>query len=266
MWSAEVLDPTVDVLVDSPVTAAPRSSLAVGTGRVALPLSERGLPVHGIELSEAMLRRLRGKPGAERVRTTQGDMTSARVEGRFTLVYLVFNTISNVTTQDGQVDVFQTAADHLEPGGHFLIEVGVPQLKAATRRAFPRFRQHRRLPGRGRVRRGHAGPVVAPPPLRRRPGHPVVDPVPLHLAGGARPDGPARRDAAGAPLGRLGPVAVQLREPLARVGVAQGLTGEGRVVRDVPVAISPARTTETSRTIRNLVRSCGRRRARGRAG
>ena len=129
MWSAEVLDPTVDLLVELAGDGGAALELAVGTGRVALPLSERGLPVHGIELSEAMLRRLRAKPGAERVRTTQGDMTSARVDGRFTLVYLVFNTISNVTTQDGQVDVFQTAADHLEPGGHFLIEVGVPQLQ-----------------------------------------------------------------------------------------------------------------------------------------
>ena len=129
MWSAEVLDPTVDLLVELAGDGGSALELAVGTGRVALPLSERGVPVHGIELSEAMLQRLRAKPGAERVRTTQGDMTSARVEGRFTLAYLVFNTIGNVTTQDGQVEVFRTAADHLEPGGHFLIEVGVPQLQ-----------------------------------------------------------------------------------------------------------------------------------------
>jgi len=86
MWSAEVLDPTVDLLVELAGDGGAALELAVGTGRVALQLSERGLPVHGIELSEAMLRRLRAKPGAERVRTTQGDMTSARVDGRFTLV------------------------------------------------------------------------------------------------------------------------------------------------------------------------------------
>jgi SAM-dependent methyltransferase len=128
MWSAEVLDPTVDLLVELAGDDGAARELAVGTGRVALPLGER-LPVHGIELSEAMLQRLHAKPGADRVRTTLGDMTSTRVEGRFTLVYLVFNTISNVTTQDGQVEVFRTAAEHLEPGGHFLIEVGVPQLQ-----------------------------------------------------------------------------------------------------------------------------------------
>ena len=129
MWSAEVLDPTVDLLVELAGDGGSALELAVGTGRVALPLSGRGVPVHGIELSDAMLRRLREKPGAERVQTTLGDMTSARVEGRFTLAYLVFNTIGNVTTQDGQVDVFATAADHLEPGGHFVVEVGVPQLQ-----------------------------------------------------------------------------------------------------------------------------------------
>ena len=73
-----------------------------------------------------MLRRLHAKPGAEQVTTTEGDMTSTRVEGRFDLVYLVFNTIGNVTTQDGQVAVFANAAAHLEPGGHFVVEVGVP--------------------------------------------------------------------------------------------------------------------------------------------
>ncbi len=128
MWSAEVLDPTVDVLAELAGDGGAALELAVGTGRVALPLGER-LPVHGIELSEAMLQRLHAKPGANRVRTTLGDMTSTRVEGRFTLVYLVFNTISNVTTQDGQVAVFANAAAHLGPGGQFLVEVGLPGLR-----------------------------------------------------------------------------------------------------------------------------------------
>lgn len=101
---------------------------AIGTGRVALPLIERGIEVHGIELSRAMVRQLRSKPGGEAVPVTIGDMTTTRAEGRFSLVYLVFNTIMNVTTQEGQVDVFRNAAEHLNPGGRFLIETMVPQL------------------------------------------------------------------------------------------------------------------------------------------
>jgi hypothetical protein len=125
MFSPGVLGPTVDLLHD---LAAGRAALelAIGTGRVALPLSESGVHVHGIELSEAMVAQLRSKPGAERIDVAIGDMTSTRVEGRFGLVYLVFNTIGNVTTQDGQVEVFRNAAAHLEPGGAFLVENLVP--------------------------------------------------------------------------------------------------------------------------------------------
>ena len=130
MFAPEVLDPTIDVLVDLAGTDGAALELAVGTGRVALPLAERGVRVHGIELSPAMLRRLHAKPGSEQVGTTEGDMTSTHVEGRFDLVYLVFNTIGNVTSQDGQVAVFANAAAHLEPGGHFVVEVGVPRLQS----------------------------------------------------------------------------------------------------------------------------------------
>jgi SAM-dependent methyltransferase len=103
--------------------------LAIGTGRVALPLSARGVDVAGIELSKAMLARLRAKAGGKSLEVTVGDMTSARVEGPFSLVYLVFNTIMNVTTQAGQVAVFRNAASHLAPGGAFLIECMVPELR-----------------------------------------------------------------------------------------------------------------------------------------
>jgi len=102
---------------------------AVGTGRVALPLSGRGIVVHGIERSPHMADQLRQKPGADAIGLTIGDMTSTRVEGSFRLVYLVFNTIMNVTTQDEQVAVFANAAAHLEPGGAFVVEVLVPQLR-----------------------------------------------------------------------------------------------------------------------------------------
>ena len=103
--------------------------LAIGTGRVALPLAERGVPVHGIELSTAMVAQLRAKPGGEAIPVAIGDMASTRIEGTFRLVYLVFNTIGNLTTQDAQVACFANAAAHLEPGGAFVIEVGVPELQ-----------------------------------------------------------------------------------------------------------------------------------------
>jgi SAM-dependent methyltransferase len=102
---------------------------AIGTGRIALPLAERGVPVAGIDNSGAMLERLREKPGAERVETSVGDMAATRVDGEFSLVYLVFNTIFNVTTQDGQVACFQNAAAHLRTGGRFVIEARVPELQ-----------------------------------------------------------------------------------------------------------------------------------------
>lgn len=119
---------TVDLLADLAGDGA-ALELAIGTGRIAVPLAQRGVPVHGIELSRAMAARIAGKPGAEGVGVTIGDMTTTRVPGEFSLVYLVFNTISNVTTQDGQVDVFRNAATHLRPGGCFLIEVAVPDLR-----------------------------------------------------------------------------------------------------------------------------------------
>lgn len=103
--------------------------LAIGTGRVALPLAALGVEVHGIELSRAMLARLRAKTGGDAIPVAVGDMTAARVDGSFSLVYLVFNTICNVTTQAGQVAVFRNAAAHLAPGGRFLIECGVPDLR-----------------------------------------------------------------------------------------------------------------------------------------
>jgi len=103
---------------------------AIGTGRIALPLAERGVRVAGIDDSEAMLRRLRAKPGADRVDAVAGDMATTRVDGEFALVYLVFNTISNLTTQDAQVDCFQNAADHLRSGGRFVIENNVPALQS----------------------------------------------------------------------------------------------------------------------------------------
>jgi SAM-dependent methyltransferase len=114
--------------------------LAVGTGRIALPLARRGVPVHGIDMSRAMVARLRTKPGGGDVDVTIGDMATTRVEGTFSLAYLVFNTIFNLTTQAAQVACFRNAAAHLEPGGCFVVETGVPDLRrlppGETVRAF----------------------------------------------------------------------------------------------------------------------------------
>jgi SAM-dependent methyltransferase len=100
---------------------------AIGTGRIALPLAERGVRVVGIDNSEAMLERLRAK--TDGIEAVVGDMASTHVEGEFSLVYLVFNTIFNLTTQDGQVACFENAAAHLPSGGRFVIEARVPELQ-----------------------------------------------------------------------------------------------------------------------------------------
>lgn len=103
--------------------------LGIGTGRIALPLAQRGVRVHGIDLSEAMVAQLRAKPGAGQVGVTIGDFATTTVEARFSVVYLVANTIMNLTTQDEQVACFQNAAAHLDPNGCFVIEVLVPRLQ-----------------------------------------------------------------------------------------------------------------------------------------
>lgn len=128
MFTAEVLGPTVDLLAE---LAGDGKALefAIGTGRVAIPLAERGVLVSGIELSSAMADRLAAKDPTNRVTVTIGDMATTRVEGQFRLVYLVYNTIGNLLSQDDQVACFTNAARHLEPSGCFLIEVGVPDLR-----------------------------------------------------------------------------------------------------------------------------------------
>ena len=123
-----VVAPIVDLLEELAAGGA-ALELGIGTGRIALPLAARGVPVHGIDLSEAMLARLRAKPGAERIGVTVGDFATATVEGTFTVSYVVANTIMNLTTQDEQVACFENVSAHLEPGGCFVIEVLVPRLR-----------------------------------------------------------------------------------------------------------------------------------------
>jgi SAM-dependent methyltransferase len=128
MFAPAVIDPAVDFLAG---LAGPGAALefGIGTGRIALPLSQRGVRVHGIDLSDAMVAKLRDKPGGDAIEATIGDFGGTRVSGTFRLVYLVFNTIGNLTTQDDQVSCFRNAAAHLEPGGCFVIEVGIPDLR-----------------------------------------------------------------------------------------------------------------------------------------
>jgi SAM-dependent methyltransferase len=128
MFAPEVLDPAVALLFEL-ARGGPALEFAIGTGRVALPLAARGVKVSGIELSSYMAEQLLAKADAGGVDLTVGNMTTARVPGSFTLVYLVWNAIMNVTTQDEQVAVFANAADHLLPGGCFVVEVVVPQLR-----------------------------------------------------------------------------------------------------------------------------------------
>jgi SAM-dependent methyltransferase len=123
-----VLGPAVEFLAER-AAGGRVLEFAVGTGRVALPLAARGLDVAGIERSQPMLDVLLAKPGAARIAVTRGDMATTRVDGSFTLVYLVFNTITNLLTQEAQVACFQNAATHLEPGGCFVVETFVPALQ-----------------------------------------------------------------------------------------------------------------------------------------
>lgn len=139
MFDAEIVGPAIEFLAE--IAGGGRAlELGIGTGRIAVPLAQRGVPVHGIDLSEAMVARLRAKPGGEDIGVTIGDFATTEVEGLFSVAYLVFNTIMNLTTQAAQVECFRNVAAYLEPGGCFVIEVGVPGLQrlppGETIRAF----------------------------------------------------------------------------------------------------------------------------------
>ena len=128
MFAREAVEPAVDFL--AALAGDGRAlELGIGTGRIALPLAGRGVEVHGIDVSQAMVARLREKPGGEEIPVAIGDFATTRVDGAFSLAYLVFNTINNLTTQAEQVACFRNVGAHLEPGGCFVIEVGVPELR-----------------------------------------------------------------------------------------------------------------------------------------
>jgi SAM-dependent methyltransferase len=128
MFDPAVVDPVVDVLAEF-AGSGRALELGIGTGRIALPLAERGVPVHGIELSNAMVSKLRAKPGGEQIGVTIGDFATTTVDGTFAVAHLVLNTILNLTTQPAQVACFRNVAAHLEPGGRFVVEVMVPDLQ-----------------------------------------------------------------------------------------------------------------------------------------
>ena len=127
-FAPEVLDPTVDFLARLAGSGA-ALELAIGTGRVGIPLAGRGVPVTGIELSAPMVAQLRRKVDEASLPVVVGDMTTTTVPGEFSLVYLVWNTISNLRTQEEQVECFRNAARHLSPGGRFVIELWVPPVR-----------------------------------------------------------------------------------------------------------------------------------------
>ena len=122
-----VIATTVDFLV--PLASGGALEFAIGTGRIALPLAQRGVRVAGIDLSADMVAQLRKKPSGDEILVAIGDYATTKVEGTFSLVYLVFNSINNQTTQEAQVASFENAAAHLEPGGRFVVEVGVPNTR-----------------------------------------------------------------------------------------------------------------------------------------
>jgi SAM-dependent methyltransferase len=128
LFDPAVVDPAVDFLAGLAGTG-PALELGIGTGRIAIPLSRRGVRVHGIDLSPHMVAELRAKPGTDDIAVTIGDFATVRADGRFALAYLVRNTITNLTTQREQVACFGNAAAHLDPGGCFVIEVYVPELR-----------------------------------------------------------------------------------------------------------------------------------------
>jgi SAM-dependent methyltransferase len=128
MFASDVLEPTVERLAE--LAGDGRAlEFAIGTGRVAIPLAERGIPVTGIELSRPMIEQLRTKAGEQTIPVVVGDMANARADGEYSLVYLVYNTISNLLTQAEQVACFRNAARHLVRGGRFVIELWVPELR-----------------------------------------------------------------------------------------------------------------------------------------
>ena len=216
----EVLDPEVDLLVA--LAAGGRVlEFAIGTGRAALPLADRGVDVSGIELSQAMVSELRAKPGGDDITVVIGDMAIARVPGEFAVVYLGFNTIMNLLTQAEQVACFENAARHLRPGGVFVVDVVVPQIQRLApgerHAVFDASEEHIGIDEYELAEQRSYS-------IHARPGRPITR-TPFRYVWPSELDLMARnrRDAAPASLGRLRPKPVHLDERTPRLGV--GTTG-----------------------------------------
>ena len=223
MFDPAVVEPAVDFLAGL-AEGGRALELGVGTGRIALPLAARGVPVHGIDLSRAMVRRLRAKPGGEGIEVTVGDFATTRVEGSFRLAYIVWNTIMNLTTQAEQVACFRNAAAHLEPGGRFVVEVGVPDLRRLPYgERFVIFDASETHWGVDEYDVANQGLISHHFEIRPDGVEQVVRSVPLRLARRARPDGAAGRHGAPRALGGVGQGAVHQRQPAARLGLAEAL-------------------------------------------
>jgi SAM-dependent methyltransferase len=205
LFEPAVIDPAVSFLAERAGTGA-ALELGIGTGRLALPLSQRGVRVHGIELSTAMVEQLQAKPGSDDIDVTIGDFATSRVDGTFSVAYLVRNTITNLTTQDEQVECFRNVAAHLDPGGCFVIELYIPEPS--------RFR---------RVRRRHADRDLSPLLGDRRTARDLLVTPPLRLAVRAGSDGTTRGDDLARALERLDPRTLHERQPATRFGLGENL-------------------------------------------
>jgi SAM-dependent methyltransferase len=192
LFDPAVVDPAVSFLAEL-AAAGPALEFGIGTGRIALPLSRRNVRVHGIELSPAMVAQLRTQPGGQHITVTIGDFATTTVGGPFALVYLLRNTITNLTTQDEQVHAFGNAAAHLRPGGCFVIEL---HPRATTSPAGPdhaRLHSHTRASGLRGVRRRRPDRRIPPLLDNRRPAQDLLFVAPLCMALRAGPHGAAGR-------------------------------------------------------------------------
>jgi SAM-dependent methyltransferase len=260
LFEPAVVAPAVDFLAG--LAAAGRAlELGIGTGRIALPLSRHGIRVHGIELSPDMVAQLQAKPGADAIELTIGDFATTRAGDGFSLAYLVRNTITNLTTQDAQVECFRNVAAQLEPGGCFVIEVYVPELqRLPPGRDLPRLRRHTRTPRLRGVRHRHPDRDLTPLLGRRRPARDLLRTVPLRLAERARPDGTTGRHDAARTLEHLESRPVHQRKQEPRLGLAETVETQPRGWNGAVVARSAAgrgrscrSDQEPSLTIRSVV-------------
>ena len=211
MFDRAVVDPVVDFLVELAGSGG-ALELGIGTGRIALPLAERGVLVHGIELSRAMAARLREKPGGSDIGVTIGDFSTTTVERAFSVAYVVFNTIGNLTTQTAQVACFRNVAAHLVPGGCFVVELEIPEVqRLPPGDTFRVFQAGPDALGNRRVRPRRAAAHLTSLRAGRRAVRAPLASVPLRVARRARPDGAARRDDLASALERLEPRAVHER-------------------------------------------------------